>query len=190
MGNSDFFPYKLWRIEICLPKEIMLNSRERKRGISEFCQPCLVQKTFSLINPPFHRTDSCFPAQTLPFPSFPRGSWCFLHQLPFDQLHCNWTQIHDGEWLLSSSIANWAIPGSTIAVSLTSLKRKTEKVGFQGNPEQQNSSRTWQMWLSRCSAGWAGDCSCLQDLGCNFGVYSGCNIWVGGWWWMDRYLKV
>lgn len=74
MGNSDFFPYKMWRIEIYLPKEIKLNSKERKRGVSEFCQASLVQKTFSLINAPFHRTDYYFPAQTLPFPSFPRGS--------------------------------------------------------------------------------------------------------------------
>lgn len=45
---------------MCLPKEIKLNSRERKNGFSEFCQPCLVQKIFSLINPSFHRTDNCY----------------------------------------------------------------------------------------------------------------------------------
>lgn len=94
MGKSDFFPYKMWRIEICFPKEIKLDSRERKRGISECCQPCLVQKTFFLINPPFQTTDNCFPVQTLPFPSFPRHSWCFLHQLPFD----NCIAIENDSW--------------------------------------------------------------------------------------------
>lgn len=125
--NCDFFPCKLQRVEMCLQQEIRLNSRKKKRGISEFCQPCLAQKTFSLINPPFHWIDNCLPVQTFASPSLPIYTWLFLHQLHFNRLHCSsaasQTQICDGKWLLSSSITNWDIPNCTTGVSLTSLKK-------------------------------------------------------------------
>lgn len=164
MGNSDFFPYKLWRIEICFPKEIKLDSREKEAFLSAASLVWSRKLSFLLIHP-FRQlitassTDLAFPllSQRLMVLPSPATFWPIALQL---------NTIHDGEQLLSSITTNWDFPGSIIAVSFTSSKIKIKKIGSQENPEQQSSPRVWQMWLSGCSAGWAGDGSCLQDLGC------------------------